>query len=200
MLQEFVQAIKDSIKSELADVHTAMPGKIVSFDIATGLATVLPAMKFKKPDGSTMAFPQITGVPVVFPQANGMSATIAFPIKAGDGCLIITAEESIDYWLYGHETDTSLQFDITNAICIPGLFNKANEAMAEACNNNAIVIKNGSSKIQIKSDEITLKSSKVTIEGDLDVKGTVKSDGDVEGNGVSLENHTHSGDGEPPNK
>ena len=108
----------------------------MSFDPGTGLATVLPTMKFKKPDGTTVDFPQVTGVPVVFPQSMGQQATIAYPVKAGDGCLIIVAEQSIDYWLYGQETDTDLDFDLTNSICIPGLFAKANPVMAEACNGN----------------------------------------------------------------
>ena len=76
-----------------------MPGKIVSFDPSTGLATVLPIMKFRKPDGSTMEYPQITGVPVMFPQSMNQQATIAYPIKPDDGCIILVAEQSIDYWM-----------------------------------------------------------------------------------------------------
>lgn len=119
MMQEFVQEIQNTVQRGLRGIHTAMPGRIVSFDAAKGIATVKPAMKFKKPDGKTMDFPQVTGVPVVFPQGAGQGATIAFPVKPGDGCLLVVAEQSLDYWQYGQETSTDLAFDMTNAICIP---------------------------------------------------------------------------------
>ena len=125
MMQEFVQAIDDSIKKGVRGIHTAMPGVILSYDAGKGLATVQPTMKFKKPDGDTVDYAQITGVPVVFQQGMNQEATGAFPVKPGDGCLIIIAEQSIDYWLYGQETETDLAFVLTNAICIPGLFAKA---------------------------------------------------------------------------
>lgn len=82
MMQEFVQEVTETVKDTLKGVHTALPGSIVSFDPGTGLATVLPTMKFKKPDGTTVDFPQVTGVPVVFPQSMGQQATIAYPVKA----------------------------------------------------------------------------------------------------------------------
>jgi len=203
MLQEFVQEISNLVERKLADVHTAVPGKIVSFDINTGLATVLPTMQFKKPDGTKIDYPQITGVPVVFPQSYSQNATIAFPVKSGDGCLLIIAEQSIDYWMYGQKTDTDLKHDLTNAICIPGLFQKVNSSVKEACNNNAIVIRNGSSKAVIKNGSIELHGS-VSITGNLNVGGKISANGnissggkisastDVTADGKSLKSHTHT--------
>ena len=206
MMQEFVQAIKDTVRSELSDVHTAVPGKIVSFNASTGLATVLPVMKFRKPDGTSMDYPQITGVPVLFPQGYGQSATIAFPVKAGDGCLIIVAENSIDYWLYGQETDTDLSFDMTNAICIPGLFTKANADVKQACNENAVVLNCSGSKVVLKSREAVITAGQVVVNGPLKVNGdisalnisakTITGSEEVTGGGINLTTHTHTdGDG-----
>ncbi len=59
-----------------------------------GVATVLPKAKFTKPDGSTMDFPEISGVPVMFPQSKNV--TIAWPIKKGDGCLLVFSEQALD--------------------------------------------------------------------------------------------------------
>lgn len=175
MMQDFVQAVKDMIKSEIRDMHTAVPGKIVSFNATTGLATVLPVMKYKKPDGSSMNYPQITGVPVLFPQGYGQSAVVAFPVKAGDGCLIITAENSIDYWLYGQETETDLPFDMTNSVCIPGLFTKANAYIKQACEENAVVIGCGSSKIVLKTNSAEIDAATVTVSGNLKVNGNISA-------------------------
>lgn len=60
MMQEFVQEVTETVKDTLKGVHTALPGSIVSFDPGTGLATVLPTMKFKKPDGTTVVSPKVT--------------------------------------------------------------------------------------------------------------------------------------------
>lgn len=166
MMQEFVQQITDTIKRNIRGIHTAMPGKIVSFDPAKCIASVKPAMKFKRPDGRTMDFPQITGVPVVFPQGASQNCVVAFPVKAGDGCLLVIAEQSLDYWQYGQETDTDLPFDMTNAICIPGLFTAGNDAVQTACAENAVVLKSGGTVMKIGSDG-------VNITGNLTVSGSI---------------------------
>lgn len=181
MMQEFVQQISDTVKRGISGIHTAMPGKVLAFDPAKCIATVQPAMKFKKPDGKTMDFPQITGVPVVFPQGAGQNTAVAFPVKAGDGCLIVVAEQSLDYWQYGQETNTDLAFDMTNAICIPGLFTKGNDAVQTACAENAVVLKAGGTVLKVAPDGVTI-TGKLTVSGE------------VVGSGVALSTHTHTGD------
>lgn len=93
MIQEFVQSVKDTARKAVDNVHTAVPAVIISYDPASGMAVVQPKAKFKKPDGKTMDYPSVSGVPVVFPQSQ--NATIAFPVKAGDGCLLVFAETAI---------------------------------------------------------------------------------------------------------
>lgn len=181
MMQEFVEAIKKTVKKEIAEIHTAIPGKIVSFDSSTGLATVLPTMKFKKPDGTMINYPQITGVPVLFQQGAGQGVTIAFPVKAGDGCLIIIAEQSIDYWMYGQETETDLMFDLTNAICIPGLFAKANKTVTEACADNALILNADVTKIKVSKKGVSITAPTVSISGNLRVDGNITASKVMEG-------------------
>ena len=173
MMQEFVQGIQNTVQRGLRGIHTAMPGRIVSFDAAKGIATVKPAMKFKKPDGKTMDFPQVTGVPVVFPQGAGQGATIAFPVKPGDGCLLVVAEQSLDYWQYGQETSTDLAFDMTNAICIPGLFAQGNPAVADACAQNAVIVDVKGTRLTVKGGSVTISAPEVTVEGNLTVTGSL---------------------------
>lgn len=73
MMQEFVDQINKSARSATEDMHTALPGEIKSYDPGKGVATVLPKAKFTKPDGSTMDFPEISGVPVMFPQSKNVT-------------------------------------------------------------------------------------------------------------------------------
>ena len=172
-VQEFVQEIQNTVQRGLRGIHTAMPGQIVSFDAAKGIATVKPAMKFKKPDGKTMDFPQVTGVPVVFPQGNAQGAIVAFPVKPGDSCLLVVAEQSLDYWQYGQETSTDLAFDMTNAICIPGLFAQGNPVVADACAQNAVIVDVKGTRLTVKGGSVTISAPEVTVEGNLTVTGSL---------------------------
>lgn len=171
MMQEFVQEVLNLVDKKIREMHTAFPGKIVSFDPETGLAAVLPVMKYKKPDGTTVDYPQISGVPVVFPQGMGGKATIAYPVTAGDTCMVIVSEQAIDYFLYDQETETDLAFDMTNAICIPGLFNKANSVMAEACEKNAVIMDVKGSRVVVGEDAVEIAAPNVKITGNVTVNG-----------------------------
>lgn len=179
MMQEFVQQVNDTIKESIQGIHTAMPGEILSYDPAKGLASVQPKMKYKKPDGTTIDFPQITGVPVWFPQGNNQKATIAYPVKPGDGCLIIVGEQSLDYWMYGQETSTDLCFDMTNAMCIPGLFAKANSVAGEACSQNAVIVDVSGTRVTVKSGIVQVDAANITMNGNVTVNGNFTTQGGV---------------------
>ena len=185
MMQELVNQVKKTAKKATEEMHTAVPAIIKSYDPSTGLASVQPVAKFKKPNGETMDYPSISGVPVVFPQSANV--TIAFPIKAGDGCLLVFGEKSLDYWLYGKETDTELSFDLSNAVAIPSLKNTGSPVMQKACSENAVVLQSGGTTLTVKSGE-------VVIDGNLTVNGKIDATGDVTGSGISLATHTHAGD------
>ena len=186
MIQEFVESIRKMVEAKINEIHTTMPGKIVSYDTETGLATVLPAMRFKMKDGTTVPYPQITGVPVLFPQTYGQQATIAYPVKPGDGCLIFVAEHSIEYWLYGQETDTDLSFDLTDAFCIPGLFQAANPAVKRACNENAIIVAVKGAEVVVKDNKVTVNAPNIVLNGDVQVNGNITAAGEIQS--VSPEN------------
>ena len=71
MNSELVNRIKETAQKAAEDIHTAVPGKILSYDPAKGQATVKPTMKFTTKGGNILDYPQITGVPVVFQQHMG---------------------------------------------------------------------------------------------------------------------------------
>jgi hypothetical protein len=175
MLQEFTQQVKSFINDALGGVHTAIPGKIISFDASSGEAVVLPAGAFRKPGGGALDFPQISGVPVLFPQSAGQSAVIAYPVKPGDGCLLVFAEQSLDTWKSGAQSGEILTHDLTNAVAIVGLFARASPLVKEACEKDAIVIDKDGKRITVRRDGVTL-SGGVVIEGDITVNGNLTAE------------------------
>lgn len=202
MMQEFVDSINKATRKILGEIHTAIPAVITDFDTDTMLATVQPKAKFKQPNGKTIDYPSISGVPVVFPQSQNV--TIAFPIKADDNCLLVFGEKSLDYWLYGKETDTELSFDLSNAIAIPSLSTEANDAMKTACKEDAAVIKVCDTILKIKDDAVHISgdlivegnikaSDDLKVDGKVTVSKDIKTSGDVFANeSVSLTKHTHT--------
>ncbi len=166
MMQEFVQRVIEIAREQADGVHTAFPGKIIAFDPAKCLATVQPILKYKKPSGDRLDYPQIYGVPVVFPQGSGQKATIAFPVKAGDYCLCVVSEQALDLWMYGQDTETDLRHDLSNAVCIPGLFTRPNAVMKDACTSNAIILDVDGTRVKVAKNSILLDGN-VTVTGTL---------------------------------
>lgn len=180
MLQEFVQQVEDVARSVMEEMHTAIPAKIQKFDAAKNMATVKPYGTFVTGAGKKIAYPVITGVPLIFPQCPSANIEIAFPVKSGDDCLVIISEVELDAWLGGGESDNDMRFDLTSAVAIPGLRNKSSSALEEACNDNSIILKNGGVK---------LKVAKTGVE----ITGNLKVSGDVTAGDISLKKHTHTG-------
>lgn len=180
MLQEFVQQVEEVARSVMEEMHTAIPAKIQKFDATKNMATVKPYGTFVTGAGKKMAYPVITGVPFIFPQCPSANIEITFPVKAGDDCLVIISEVELDAWLGGGESDNDMRFDLSSAVAIPGLLNKSNSTLEEACNENCIVLKNGSTKMKVAKTGV-------------EITGNLKVSGDVTAGGISLKKHTHTG-------
>ena len=193
MTNEFVQKIRDDTDKRIGEVHTAFPGTIVSYDPATNMAEVLPGIQLKKPDGTKMDYPKISGVPVCCVQASGQNAVVALPIKAGDGCMVVVSEKAIDKWLYGQETDTDLYHDITNAMCVPGMFAKGCAVQQEACSTGKIIVDCDGARGEFGEGKATLKAGGakvdvggggVQVQGNLTVAGAITASGAVHGSNI----------------
>ena len=115
--------------------------------------------------------------------------------------MIIISENDLKPWMsHGKETDSDMKFDLTNAVCIPGLFGEGNETIQKAVEENAIILKNEEMEMMLKKDGmsaeyrgsyikmeetavnlecegcgITISESGIRIKGDLNVDGVVSS-------------------------
>jgi hypothetical protein len=142
--------IKSLIKNDRENLHTSLPGEIVEYSHAKRKAKVKPLIKFQKKDGTFLEYPIITGVPVVFPCSS--SASLIFPVKSGDRCLLVFAERSIDEWLFdGRDMEPEIHrlHSISDCIAIPGLqpFTENNPA-----DEGTLQLKNGEQKVIIKAN------------------------------------------------
>ena len=188
MLQELTGEIEKTARAVLDDVHTALPGEIISFDTKEGLATVKPIGKFSTADGKVFEYPIITEVPVVFPFCEKSRIGMAFPVDAGDSCLIIVSENELDEWRNGSEAEGFLRFDLTNAVAIPGLLSKGNDIVAKAVKDRAVIIAAPNTEVKVSENGVDVTKGSVTfgisesgiaIGGDLKVEGNISYTGDI---------------------
>lgn len=192
MMQELVQQIKGTVQEFIDGVHTAIPGTITVFDPAKCEAGVNLLGQYNKPDGTKLPYPAAAHVPVVFPQVSGQQITIAFPVKPGDGCLVVVAEQALEAWRASGESNLDLKHDLTNAIAIPGLFRTPNSTMQEAVSEDAIMLVNQGTKVKIKSGEIDIETPKIEIQTEkIHITGEVVIDQELTVKKIPFTPHVH---------
>lgn len=119
----FVRVIQDAIESRILDLHTALPGEIVSYSHEDQRATVQPQLKRQYRDGSSIDIPRIEDVPVLWPRSK--DAFLHFPLAPGDQVLLIFVERSIDRWkaVGGSVTPSEKRrHAYSDAVAIPGFY------------------------------------------------------------------------------
>jgi hypothetical protein len=126
--RNLVDVVTAGVEGALADVHTALPGTVVSYDPLTNTATVKPMVKrvlYDVEDGerSFEDIPNIPSVPVVWPRAGGFAVTL--PMQAGDSVLLIFSQASLAEWRESGELSEPVDartHSVGYPFAIPGAF------------------------------------------------------------------------------
>jgi len=204
-----------------AEIQTALPGTIISFNPIEMTCSVQPAIQgiqFSDTGSSPINLPVLVDCPVVFPRGGG--CTITFPIKKGDECLIIFSSRCIDgWWQLSGMSGTNItprpqlemrMHDLSDGFVIPGpssqprvLSSISTTAIEIRSDNRDAVISlnptsyviqiNTASSVNITSTGNTNITAPTTaITGNLTVSGTIIANGNITGGGISLDTHVHS--------
>ena len=178
---------KDVIKKWIAEsadnIRVSMPAKVVSYDAATNRASIKPIGTYTTPDWQEIEYPVIHNVPIQFPCGVGGTAGVTFPIKAGDGCIVIFADREIENFLNGSFCDDMRSHSMNDAYAIPGLYSQAVPTVKN--NSNDVCIFNAGSLVVLNGSQL-----KITL---ADGTKATFSGGDLTVNGISLVHHKHSG-------
>lgn len=109
------------------DIHTQLPGQIVSYNAATQTAVVKPMIQRIMIDGSAVDIPSCMDVPVHCPRGGGFVLT--FPVAAGDECLLCFSERAIDFWYDNGGAQLPSEYrmhDFSDAFAFVGFSSKPN--------------------------------------------------------------------------
>lgn len=144
----------NKLKQDISNsIRVCMPAKVESYDFKTQKASVKIDMKELFENGTTLDYPVVSGVPVVFMASGG--ASITMPVLKGDNCLLIFADRDLSNWLFGgsgQKPNSTRMHNLSDAIAIMGLSSFNTTSKAE--NNTDVLINYSGSKITIKPDGV----------------------------------------------
>lgn len=142
VLAEFERKILDNI-------HTAMPGRIESYDPATQRADVQPLIRQRVPKADTDErehvyedLPLIPSVRVLHPRGGG--AFVHLPIAAGDTVLLVFCSSGIGHWEAGdgsiQDAGDERRHHPAHAVAIPGMYPAAKNIPSEDARTDELVL------------------------------------------------------------
>ncbi len=180
-------------------LRVSLPGIVQSFDPATCTCTIQPAIAGQGVDENgkiqSAPLPMLTDVPVIFPRGGG--CTITFPVKAGDECLVIFSDRCIDFWWQNggvQEPVDPRQHDLSDAFAIVGPQSQAQKISGISTTSVQVRTDDGSSFIELmQGGNVNITTPLLTVNGNVQVNGTVTSTGDQVAKGISQTGHVHSG-------
>ncbi len=164
-----LETVQTGHDARQAQIHTGMPGIIVSFNAQTITAVVQPALQgfAEQIDGTRapLTIAPIHDVPVHFPGGGGF--TLSFPVKAGDECWISFSERSIDNWhqVGGVQTPSDWRMhDINDAVAHVGLRSQAKlPPGGVSATTTQLRSDDGTVVIELDTDTIKLTAANVEV-------------------------------------
>jgi len=132
-MEDTLDAMELWLQSRMEQVHTAIPGRIQSYNPDTRLAVVKPSVLPKSMHADTFDIPPIADVPVVWPGTGEF--TLEGNLSIGDGVLLLFTEAGIGNWLQSSAdapAEDQTRFSLQDAIAIPGLFQPSRKPLHPA--------------------------------------------------------------------
>jgi hypothetical protein len=148
-----VEAQRVALEGKQAEMWTALPGIVESFNPEAMTAAVQPAIKGRMEDESGLVssvnLPLLADVPVIFPGGGGF--TLTYPIKQGDECLVVFSSRCMDgWWQNGGVSDApdGRMHDLSDGFAIVGPRSQAHK-LATAVDCAGVQLRSDDGEVQI---------------------------------------------------
>lgn len=200
--------VQSAIKSALANLWTALPCEVDSYDPEAVTVNVQPLIKIpimnKFGDIETVELPVIQDVPVMFTCAGGF--TITHPINVGDECLVSFADRNIDLWWQSGGIQNPFDMrkhDLSDGFAFFRPQSQKNKI--SGISTDSLEIRNDANtcKIQITTDGvINFIGTKSVFHHPVEMKSTLVADGKATMQsgasigGIEFSEHTHTEQGD----
>ena len=143
------EVINDLMRKISDSMRVAMPASIESYDFKTQKADIKIDMQELYQNGTSLDYPVLSGVPVIFPRCGG--ASITMPVLRGDTCLVMFLDRDSTAWLLGGKNvkpKSMRSHHLSDAVAIMGLCPFTNKSPAK--NNTDMLISFDGSFITLK--------------------------------------------------
>lgn len=185
------QEVATAIENHLKDVHTCLPGKIVSYDPVANTAVVQPAIQRVFVEGGPTNLPLLLDVPVYFP--GGGDFTVTFPVAAGDECVLFFSERCIDFWHAQGDIKPPAVYrlhDLSDAFAFVGIRNQ--KRRLANIQTDGMELRNADRSVAIK-----LTSTGIQVLGNITSTGTIQAQdvivpSSVPNVNITLSTHEHT--------
>lgn len=198
-LDDPVEAQRLAAEGAQAQIWTALPGLITSFDSAAMTVSVQPAVagSIQGENGKTSScqMPLLVDVPVVFPCGGGF--TLTHPVKPGDEALVVFSSRCIDGWWQGGTASPppdDRMHDLSDGIAIVGMRSQARKLEPPVDTENVqlrsddgktAITLTPQSEINLECEkEIKIKAPNIILEGNVRTTGALGGPGQIAMNGV----------------
>jgi Phage protein Gp138 N-terminal domain len=153
--------IREALDARAAEIHTAIPAKVVNYDASKQTADVQPMVKDLYHDESggilVRSFPVLPSVPVAFLRGGGYFMTV--PLNTGDTGMLIFSELPIDRWRSsGQESHpvNARRHGVGNAVFYPGVRPRAQALTETGMSDHMVLGKEGGCQVHVKPNEVNL--------------------------------------------
>lgn len=190
MKETLAEIIPEVFKALLGNVHTAMPGRVESYDRDNFRADIIPGLSRLTQKNQEIEIPTITDVPVLM--YGGLAGLIDIELQKDDPVLLIFMEAGIGGWKSSDGTkqvapDDLSSHELNNAICIPGIIPDGFiDSLAEVprvkidADGTVTTITNKASIVLVEDGGITAANEKGNITLEANGASTLANDnGDV---------------------
>lgn len=192
------ETMRMAMNANNSSIWTSIPAIVTKYNPAANTVECQPTIKAVIQDKSgnykAVTLPVLPDVPVVFPRGGG--ATLTFPIKAGDECLVVFSCRNIDSWWQSGGVQIPMdarQHDLSDGFALMGVMSQAKKIGGISTSTTQLRSDDGSTIIEldqggkkvniIAPSGVTIKTdATVSIEasGGVDIKGDVRVKGNVE--------------------
>jgi hypothetical protein len=147
------EAASAQIEGRLKDLHTCLPGIIMSFDPAKQTCVAQPAIQRIFTEKGTVNLPVCVDVPVQFP--GGGDFFLTFPVKAGDECMLHFSERAIDNWYASGGAQAPAEYrlhDLSDAMATVGINSQPKKIPSYNPTDVELRNREGTTHVQMKPD------------------------------------------------
>lgn len=189
------EAASAQIEGRLKDLHTCMPGIIVSFDPDKQTAVVQPAIQRIFTENGAVNLPVCVDVPVAFP--GGGDFWLTFPVKPGDECILQFSERAIDNWYASGGAQAPAEYrlhDLSDGIAQVGLTSQPHKLSDLQMGGAELRTRSRSTYIRLEDGTIYIKGN-IIHEGNNTQTGNLTQTGDTIRTGKSTTSGKITGNG-----